>query len=208
MIQVIDVEESRMNTSTPIRIRLALAILCLASFALQGCAKYEIRLVEPAEFAQTLRSEEIAFSRPPIDYRANDLKGRMGFRMLNPGDEPIALLGDKSYVVDPRGESHPLKNVTIAPRSFVAMSVPPIERVYRGGSGFGLGVGVGSFSDGGFVGGSVGHDLYDGPSSYSDLYATVRVWPWETGEVRMHVTYQRGQETIEHDFVFTRQKVK
>src|ERR1700756_1975432 len=45
--------------------------------------------------------------------------------IINPTVENITLRGDQSYVVDPRGESHPVRGGMIAPHSYSAMLWPP-----------------------------------------------------------------------------------
>ncbi|MCI0365295.1 MAG: hypothetical protein L0Y44_14345 [Phycisphaerales bacterium] len=175
---------------------------------LNGCATYEYVLVEPVEFARTIGREDVAIEREPLTYRFTDLKSRLGVKVVNPNDEPVTLVGEKSYVVDPAGQSYPMRGGTIAPDSFVAFTIPPAARMYDAGPRFGVGVGFGSYSDGGFYGGSVGHTFYDDGGWYPASYEVVNVWQWKEGRVTLRLMVERTGQMIEHEFVFLRRKVE
>ena len=63
--------------------------------------------------------------------------------IFNPTGDAITLLGDQSSVVDPRGQSHPLRTQSIAPAAFIKLILPPMRPVYRANPSIGIGVGVG-----------------------------------------------------------------
>lgn len=177
------------------------AVLCACGL-FAGCASYEVRLTQPAEAAAKLESQELSFEKPPLEFRINDLKDRVGLRIINNADDAVTLVGEKSYVVDPSGQSRTIGGGTIAPHSFLALSVPPVHREYRDRSGFGLGIGGGS--GGGFAGVGVGHSWDEG----GDPTVTYKAFPWEQGEVRVHLAFQRGESTSAQDFTFDREKVQ
>jgi hypothetical protein len=164
------------------------AVLC-------GCAKYQYQLLEPAQFAQTIGREEVSIDRDSVQYRLREYDRRQSMRIANSGDDPITLLGERSYIVDPNGESHPMRGVTIAPGSYIGLVLPPLAPVYRTGPRFGVGVGVGTS----FMCRSPSsnlHELIDPEGPY---------WRWKEGEVRMQLTFEQGPS--EHHFTFVRRRM-
>lgn len=186
-----------------------LILSCIAALpaVFAGCARHEISIIEPSEYATVLGREETAIEREPVEYRFNDLQGRLGVRIINHNDEPITVLGERSYVVDPYGQTRPMRGGTIAPRSFIAFSIPPVSTVYRQRSGFTFGVGAGRFSRGHhYYGGGFGTGWGD-PWDYATV-ETVRDWSWQTGDVRLRLVYEADGEPIEHEFTFLRERIK
>jgi hypothetical protein len=133
---------------------------------------------------------------------------RLVVRVFNPTEDPIELLGDKSTVVAPTGQSHPLRGQTIAPRSHAKLILPPRRpRAYNSaGPTFGVGVGMRvDARDRGYPDDHFGYapryvTVYDGGNA---LY-----WDWngET-EIRLTLVYQRDEKTFRHEFVIRRQKM-
>src|SRR5688572_26779464 len=114
-----------------------------------GCARYEYDLVEPRELTRHIGGNvDQAVEIDPLTYRLRSVDNRLVIRVYNNTDDSIELLGDKSTVVDPNGQSHPLRSQSIAPRSFMKLILPPPRpQVYdRGGTTFGVGVGYGLHS--------------------------------------------------------------
>ena len=189
-------------------------LLLLALLPLAGCAHYEFDLVEPRDLANHIgrkESTQAVVDRAPLTYVMRSVEGRLVMHVENRSDAPIELLGDRSYVVDPGEQSHPLPTFTIAPDSYVKLIFPPMREYYRTNPSFGFGIGVGfsraSHNRGYDVGTGVGYGtgepvyLADGPAN---LY-----WDWE-GETsaRVRLTYRRTDETFVHEFVFQRRKMK
>lgn len=186
-------------------------LLWAALLLLSGCAHYQYRLVEPAQYAQPITDKTTArISYPPLDYMLRERDDRLMIAIANPGSLPATLVGPQSYVVDPRGLSHPLLSATIAPHSYIALALPPEARPYYRpyptvSLGFGYGAwwpGPGPFFGTGFAY-PVGPGYYaPGPEPYS--------WEWKTGQVRMRLFYQQGgpTNTFEHQFLFDRVRVK
>src|SRR5690242_14019345 len=111
---------------------------------LTGCAQYEYDLTQPPELAQRIGSKsDVVVTRGPLEYRLLTYQNVLVMRVFNTTDDLIELAGDQSVVVDPRGQSHPLRRQAIAPHSFVKMLFPPPPPVvYRSGPTFGVGVGT------------------------------------------------------------------
>ena len=196
---------------------LLLVLCCLA-----GCTRYEFEVIEPPEFATHVgRKKESAADvrREPLDYHMRAYEGRLVMNVFNNEDQPIELLGDQSYVVDPEGESHPLLSASIAPDAYIKLILPPLRPYYRSEPHFGFGIGVG-FSHYDF---HRHHHHYRGPrfrhSFDPDVldpartYFTIQdpgslFWEWE-GEstIRLRLTYRRqNDETFHHEFVIRRVK--
>jgi hypothetical protein len=190
-----------------------------------GCARYEYDLVEPRELTRHIgRSVDAVVEMDPLTYRLISVDNRLVTRVYNNTDESIELLGDKSAVVDPNGQSHPLRSQSIAPKSFVKLIFPPPRpTVYNNSPTFGLGVGM--HVDAGFPGPPPDglpdrrdfHTLYPqwepyfrDPPQYiavvdeSDTY----YWDWkDVGEARVNLVYRRGGNEMRHAFVFRRVKM-
>src|SRR5579872_6978088 len=125
--------------------KLHLSLLCvLSALALMtGCASYEYQIVEPVSLARHIADQPVPVAYEPLEYRFVRYKDRLGMTIMNPTDDRIILLGDRSYVVDPRGESHPIRGRIIAPHSYTAMLLPPkpatVETTYPGTYAYGPG---------------------------------------------------------------------
>jgi hypothetical protein len=93
------------------------------------------------------RNVDQAVEIEPLTYRFRSVDNRLVIRVYNNTDDTIELLGDRSTVVDPNGQSHPLRSQSIAPRAFIKVVLPPPRPVvYDRGPTFGVGVGYGIHS--------------------------------------------------------------
>src|SRR5262249_55916380 len=118
---------------------ISIFVLLLVS----GCANFEYDITSPAESGQHIGKAEVRFTRNPVEYRLQTAESRLIMMIYNPSDTPINLLGDKSSVVDQKGQSHPLRAVTIAPHSFVKIIMPPYRpQIEPAGPSIGFGIGV------------------------------------------------------------------
>ena len=125
--------------------RILHLMTAVSLIALAGCAKHEYVITQPTEFAGRLTKQERDISRDAVVYYLVDQSSRVGIRIENTSDEPIMLKGNDSYVVTPWGESQPMRGVTIAPHTWSAFTIPPLERRYYGGSGMSFGLGIGTW---------------------------------------------------------------
>lgn len=176
--------------------------IALACCPLAGCSQSQYLVVEPEPFARTVGLEHTFIARPPLDYQLFTENGRLRVRAVNNTDSPIKILGEESWLVDPTGQSHSLRNQSIPAGSFVAWTMPP-RRPRVGGAG--IGVGVGGGSDGAFGGIGVGRHWHD-----SEPYMGTDDPPyydWTTGDVRLHLAIERAGERHDQEFVFRRQKL-
>src|SRR4051795_790777 len=98
------------------KLLLPIFVLTLVS----GCTHYEYELTQPPELATHIGTKSDAvLARDPLEYRLLTYENVLVMRVFNHADAPVQLLGNQSTVVDPRGQSHPLRNQAIAPQSFL-----------------------------------------------------------------------------------------
>ena len=202
---------------------LAALLLCGGAVGpLAGCARYEFDVVGPPEFAQHVGTTEWGSAvREPIEYRFITVEGRLVVQVYNRAAGAIRLAGDRSVVVGPDGQSHPIQPQTIAPGSFVKLILPPLPpRLERTGPGVGFGVGIGLGSAGGRRSyDALGYDglgyggaggLYDEPRYYAVIDPNDgAVWPWDgEGEARLTLPFGAADgTTFTHEFRLGRRKV-
>lgn len=183
----------------------------LLAAALTGCARYEYVLLEPADVAQPLPDGgKLDVPIEPLEYHFADLGERLYVRVRNPTDDTLAIAGDRSFVVDPRGESRRLGEGIIAPHSFIEFALPPATRVYRAYPAVGFGVGFGfsrGYRRGYYPYGPYPYDPFYGPP-YRYGPDQVYKWAWQTGEVRLHLSYLRGDQRIDHEFLILRRRTR
>ena len=188
----------------------------LLLFLAVGCTRYEYEIVEPAEFAGHVgKKTPAAIELDPVRYEAVTRNGRLVLVIHNESDQPLKLLGDDSFAVDPRGESHPLPTRTIAPDSTTKLIFPPVRPTLRRSSGATLGIGVGlgsrSYRRGygryGFAGDPWYYDDYPRHYRLEDDGTVYWDWPGDGTSIRVRLVYQLGEKTFHHDFTFRRVKV-
>src|SRR5687768_17048777 len=122
--------------------------LLLMSMLATACARYEYDVVAPPQAAGHVGTkDDHRFALDPLEYRLRTVDNRLVMRVYNPTEASVTLLGARSTVVDPDGQSRPLQTQTIAPGgTFIKLIFPPPRpRYYRGGPTFGIGVGVGAY---------------------------------------------------------------
>ena len=207
------------------RIAGILALFVFVAACATGCARYEYDLVEPSEHAGHVgASLDKSVTIEPLTYRLRSVDNRLVIRVFNDTDDAIELLGARSSVVDPNGQSHPLRGQTMAPKSFIKLILPPPRpRVYDTGPTFGVGVGYGVHS-------SIAPAPSDGLPDRREFHkhhnewepyfrdepqyiavvddSDVYYWDWKGGgDARVHLVYRRGDSEIRHSFVFRRVKM-
>lgn len=182
---------------------------------LTGCATYEFDLTQPPDLQRHIgRNIDQVVTRDSLEYRLRAVDNRLVMRIFNQTDNPIQLRGDRSVVVDPNGQSRPLRSQSIAPRSFAKLIFPPMRpRIYDPGPTFGIGV----------TGGISRHYHRDPfyPAGYDSAPRYLYVdddsiyWDWKgEGEIRVTLVYRTGGDAnekdakeIRHDFSFRRRKM-
>jgi hypothetical protein len=185
------------------------AILLLS--LLTGCARYEYQLQKPEQFAGHIGSKaDYVVKLEPMEYRFRSVSSRLVVQIYNPTDQNIQLKGNESYVVDPQGQSHPLRSLAIAPNSFGKIIIPP-PRPQVSDTGPTIGFGVGTYIGEGH---HHHHDVHcdamvDHPI-YLDIYDEGDSYYWDLsgeGELRLRLTYQRTDKTFSDEFTIRRVKM-
>jgi hypothetical protein len=185
-----------------------------------GCARYEYAIVEPPDLARHIgRKAPAVFRLDPVRYEARTYDNRLVLFIFNDADEPLKMLGEDGYAVDPRGESHPLRTRTIAPGSSTKLIFPPLRPTFRRAAptfGFGVGVGLGSAARYGHFGRTGYGHLHDDPFGYDGFPRYYQLaddgtyfWNWtgDNTDVRVRFVYRLGDERFHHEFTFRRVKV-
>jgi hypothetical protein len=200
------------------------SVITFASLFAGGCATYEYEIVEPPQFAEHIgQKSDAVVTLDPLEYRLRSVDNRLVIRIYNHSGALITLLGARSTVVDPKGQSHPLRTQTIAPSSYVKLIIPPPPpQLPAYGPVFGVGVGT-SVGDAAAVGGRYFEDPYFAAPVYAvydpnDSY----YWEWEGddggGTARLTLIYQPEPGSpntatqpmagpIRHEFVIRRVKM-
>jgi hypothetical protein len=177
-------------------------LLAAVLVSLCGCATFQYRVLQPQGVAQAITEQPAQVSFAPLEYHFAKQHDRLAVQINNPTDDTIALVGERSSVVDPAGESHPVRGRLINPRSFVRMLLPPQtisipypEYYWGGGSYWGP-----YYPHWGPYYGWYGPP----PVSYYQV-RTLYDWQWKTGPVRLHLTYDRKGTAFVHDFEIVRE---
>ena len=182
-----------------------------------GCAKYEYNLVKPTELQRHIgKDADAVIPWDPLEYRMRTVDNRLVVRIFNPTQDIIEMVGPRCSVVDPEGQSHPLRTQTIAPGSFIKLIFPPPRpQVYDYGPTFGVGVGyqVDAYPYRYYPYGYDPYWNYYGPH-YLAVYDENDTYYWEwkgEGETRAVLTFRRGNagdaKEFRHESVFRRQKM-
>jgi hypothetical protein len=191
-------------------IHLLVAGCCLPLLA--GCAHYEYDLIRPPEIAQHIGTTSNAnFTLGPLHYVLRAYDNYLVMQIYNQTDAPIRLLGDRSYVVDPKTQSHPLRSQTIAPHSFIKLIFPaPPTTAYAYGPAIGFGYGWGWEYRRGYYD-PYWNWNYDYGPQYVAIYNNSEFnWEW-TGNTEVSITlaFQQAEEKpFSQPFVFRQKTVR
>lgn len=176
-----------------------------------GCARYQCEIVQPPDLARHVPEDhDVVFSRGPLVYRLRSYQNHLVIQIENETSEPIQLLGGRSFVVDPEGQSHSLQEETMAPQTFIKLVLPPIvPEITPVGPVIGIGLGVNSIY-------GPGYDLsFENPSWLRPRYYAApdvenRYWKWDgETDVRLSLSFSQvgsAQAPFTQEFVFHRRK--
>jgi hypothetical protein len=185
-----------------------LLLLSASMVCLSGCATYDYRVVKPSGIPQPVADQPVIVQYDPLDYQLVRSKERLAMSIVNPTEDRIILLGERSYVVEPQGESYPLPGRILAPHSHTRMLLPPIPFTYSYPDWrWGWGWGWAAYNP--YWGPYYGAPAYYGPPppSYYQIM-TPEDWTWNTGSARFRLTYERNNKIFEHDFEIIREERK
>ncbi len=176
--------------------RFAVLFMLLAAV---GCTHYDYDIVDPPDAARHVGPDQwVDVPFPPLVYHFITEDNYLICRIENSSDAAIQLLGDRSVVVSPDGQSHPLRSETIAGHSFIKLVFPPLQpRIERYGPSIGFGVGYRADA------------RTCSEPSYLDLYVDDAPYYWSfhgEGTFRITFVFRSDQRTIEQHFTIGRQK--
>jgi hypothetical protein len=176
-------------------------------FLIGGCS-YVYDVTRPPDVAGHVGDKtDYVFDRDPLEYRMRSVDSLLVVQIFNPTDDTITLNGSQSSVVDPKGQSHPLRTQTMASHSYIKFILPPQPPYIQQNNGPTIGIGIG-------VIGSRTHphvindDFYDQEPRYLvvvDDQALYWQWDGET-EVRLLLAFDRNGKSFSHEFVIARKK--
>jgi hypothetical protein len=175
-------------------------------FLMGGCS-YEYDITRPPDAAGHVGDKtDYVFPRDPLEYRMRSVDSLLVVQIYNPTDDTITLSGSQSSVVDPKGQSHPLRTQTMASHSYIKFILPPQPPVIQSnGPTLGIGIGViGSrthrhFANDGFVD--------DEPRYLVVMDDQALYWQWDgESEVRLLLAFDRNGKPFSHEFVIARKK--
>lgn len=179
-----------------------------------GCKTYVYRVVQPPQSGPALVGEQpLQIKEPPLDYRLYRYKDHLLVHVVNTTDDRITLQGNRSYVIDPQGESHPLRGRVLGPHSYSVLMLPPFPITaqvvggYGPGWGWGGGWGWGWGWGPGIYNGFYGDWFYGPPIAYYQL-VTPYDWLWKEGPVRVRLSYEGENKHFTHDLEIVREPKK
>jgi hypothetical protein len=176
----------------------------VASACVCGCATYQYRVTQPPGVPEVKDGQQVVVHYDPLEYRLSKDHDRLLMQIFNPTDDRVVLVGSRSYVVDPRGESHPLRDRILGGHSFTWILLPPQPMTYAyPGYGGGWGPSWGWYAPypGPWYGGAY---FWSPPVYYAQVY-TPYDWDWKTGPVRLRLTYERDNKFSEQNFEILRE---
>lgn len=164
-----------------------------------GCAHYDYVVTDPARLSQRVTSEaQTTLKADPLIYSMIAKEDRLVVIIKNPLAEPVQLLGDKSTVVDPKGQSHPLRSQTIAPNAYVKLILPPLRPRFETPAPAGFEFGVQSRAD-------------SAAPIYLDSFSDADSYYWDfdgPGQIRLLLTFQKPDgSTWTNEFAIRKEKV-
>ena len=186
-----------------------LLFFAAAAVTLCGCASYQYRIVQPPTTEVVLVDHPVTLRVDPLEYHLAMVRDRLAVTISNPTEDRLTILGNRSFVVDPHGESRPLRGGVMGPRSFVRMYLPPppltyaYPDYYSWGWGWGWGGGWGPYYP--YWGPYYGAPYWGPPPVAYYQVSTPYDWEWKTGPARLRLTYDRNGQTFEHDLEFIRE---
>jgi hypothetical protein len=160
---------------------IALALSMLAA----GCAQSQFQIVRPEKLQMRIGEASQRVETPNMVYNMLAKENRLVILIYNSRPNPVYLLGQKSSIVDPKGASHPLRSMTIAPNSYAKLIMPPLRPRFETTPQWQFGVGVGTqVSDS--AAGPAAKPLY--MDSFED--ADAFYWDWDGPRpVRLTIVY-------------------
>jgi hypothetical protein len=182
----------------------AIALLLLTS----GCHTYQYRVVQPPQAHSIITGQPVMIHYDPLEYTFARVQDRLAISISNPTTNQVVLRGDKSFVMSPRGESHPIPGRVIGARSYARMLLPPQPATAEviGYYGYPWAWGPGFYG----YGAPFSRGFYDpfayGPAVTYFQLNTPYDWLWRTGPIQLHLGFERNGQPFEHHFEILRER--
>lgn len=187
---------------------------------LTGCAKYDFVIVHPESLEQRISEVPVRIETANLTYHMQARTNALIIQVFNPSAQPVQLIGNRSFVVDPYGYSRPINSAAIGANAYAQLMLPPAQpyyTVYRPYWGPGYYAGAYPYGHYGYGRPFSSHyspTVYRG-GYYPDLeYIEYNnpndpgIWAWKGNtSVRLSLTYQREDNSTFRDD-FTIEKVK
>jgi hypothetical protein len=174
-----------------------------------GCTNYVYDVVKPTiETPVVGKVDDVVFTAEPVRYRMRVVDNRLVIRVFNATMEPVELVGTRSAIVDPSGQSRPVRGQTIPPGAFAKLILPPIRPEFVSDTGFRLESSSGGYGPG--LGRSeFGYDSPGVPTEYRLRDGGEFYWEWTgDGPARVILVFvHEGKETTQ-ELVFSRRKAE
>ncbi len=179
--------------------RLFIALISVVLLA--GCSSYSFQITKPDKLATLITETQVRVQTANLTYRMQAKENRLVLLAFNDTEQAIQLLGERSFVVDPRGASHPLRSQAIAPHSYAKLILPPLLPRFERNPSFQFGIGTAVSRRGNDEATPVRRmALYEEADAY--------YWDWDgASPIRLSIAYQRSDGTTFTD-EFTIVKVK
>lgn len=163
-----------------------------------GCATIEFDAT-PEGAAQPVRvgnDQDVQIALAPLQYRMRADEGHLIVWIENPTNVAVELVGDKSAVVDPQGDAHPLRDQMILPGESVKAVFPPVYEGPAPQPPSAAGTGIQPYDRPGFI---------TVPDDWENEESRDATWQWDDGaEIDLNLVYQRGQQQFEQHFSIRR----
>jgi hypothetical protein len=173
-----------------------IAILLVSLCA--GCETIEFDAA-PEGFGQPIRvtnDRDIQITLQPLTYRMRADEGHLVLWIQNPTSFAVELVGDKSVVVDPNGDPHPLEDQTIFPGGSAKFVLPPI---YEGPSQpppTGPASAINPYDQPGFIA---------MPDQNQSQQVRDASWQWDDElEIELNLVFQRNGQQFQQHFSLRR----
>lgn len=172
-------------------------VLCLsiAGF-LTGCARYDFSIDKPTNLSARIGEVATRVETANMVYNMQAKENRLVLLIYNNRPDPVQILGDRSFVVDPHGVSHPLRSQAIGPNAYAKVILPPLKPKFENSPGWHFGVGVGTpISDNSPKAVPVRPLFLDYFSDRDAFY-----WDWDGPTmIRLSITYRFGDNSERTD---------
>jgi hypothetical protein len=168
-------------------------LLCLCS----ACATIEFDAT-PQGFGQPIHvgnDQDVEITLQPLTYRMRADEGHLILWIENQSNAAVELVGDKSYVMDPQGQSHPLHDRMILIGESSKLVLPPLDEGPPPSQ----------------EGAAPGENPYDRPGFISIPDDTTNQqsrdvsWQWDDDlAVQLNLVFQRGDTQFSQSFSIQR----